>query len=582
MATVKRGFRAGRNEQATQENIELLTGQRGNGLDRAITLRDLASVGLAGVSKTSSGSYVISSGSGNSSSDVVIAFPTAPTGFQITGGFGSIMLRWDAPRYPGHAYTEVWRGTVETFADAALIATTPATVFGDIVNTGSSYYYWIRHVNANNRAGAYNATLGTLGKTSQDISDIIDDIGEQMRESSLIEELSSSVDDINANGSTAYQEMWSKKVSVGSITAGIGILADSEGNSQVAIAASQVFVFDPNVSDSLTPLLAVSDGVVTIPKAFIEEATIQVIQAQEITADHVSAGISIESPLITGGELKIGGGGEYADENGEYWHTRLTATGHLMSDNVTLSGHIDAQTGSFRGDLDCSGTISGGKFIGGVVTSSVIIASEIYGSSRYILANSDSNEATIEYYTDEPDVPVSGNYLVSYLSGTGTLGEWDGVTFTIPVANAFDRKSPMTKERSCYAKIPAAALDFYSESGFFWDTGSGTQINITMQTIDRATGAVLATTTNNGYRDADDGQSWAFTHQGLVWQCALTSTEVRGSSFRIYNREGIWGSLDPATHGYIRVSVYIPEHIYGPGVVMRAKCNINNEAPLAQ
>jgi hypothetical protein len=178
----KTGFRAGRNEQTTQENLELLTGQRGNGLDRAITLRDLASTDLVSVSKSASGIYTIST---KSSSSAVLV-PTTPTGVEVSGGFSSITVRWDIPKYTGHSHTEIWRGTMETFTDAAMIATTPASVFGDLVATGSSFYYWVRHVNTNDRAGAYNATLGTLGETSRDISELIDDITAQMLESDLI------------------------------------------------------------------------------------------------------------------------------------------------------------------------------------------------------------------------------------------------------------------------------------------------------------------------------------------------------------------------------------------------------------
>lgn len=426
---VNKTFRAGRNSETVQENIEILTGQRGNGLDRAVTLRDLTSTNLISVSKTTSGKYVLAGST--VATDNAVAVPTTPTGLIITGGFSSIMIRWDIPRYYGHAYTEVWRATTEIFTDAALIATTPASVFGDIVSTGSTYYYWIRHVNRNNRAGAYNAVLGTMGKTSEDISVVIDDISEQMRQSALVQQLleqdqtfseaitrieTSSSDDnqiitktieqLNAsydavskaatatenakitevkeavaymdeNGSVAYRAMWSMKASAGDITTGIGILADSNGTSQVAVSASQFFVFDPNSVNSLTPLFAISDGAVTIPEAFIKKATIQILNAQEITADYVRAGISIETPTLTsatinGAELNIGAGGSY-----DGFHTKITAEGIIYTDylvasggtldnitineNCTVKGMLDGADGNFKG------TIYGNKILGDVV-----------------------------------------------------------------------------------------------------------------------------------------------------------------------------------------------------------------------
>ncbi|WFO12722.1 hypothetical protein MAY82_17335 [Edwardsiella ictaluri] len=40
-------FRAGRSLDALYENVELMTGQRGDGQDKAITARDLVALGLA-------------------------------------------------------------------------------------------------------------------------------------------------------------------------------------------------------------------------------------------------------------------------------------------------------------------------------------------------------------------------------------------------------------------------------------------------------------------------------------------------------------------------------------------------------
>ncbi|MCE0495779.1 phage tail tip fiber protein [Vibrio salinus] len=485
----KTAFRAGRDNQAVQENIELLTGQRGNQLDRAVTLRDLASSGITQIKKSGTGTYTIqkftqtsvSSGSSGNSSNQAIDTPTVPTGLEVSGAFSSISIKWDAPTYNGHSHTEIWRATGETFSDAVLIATTPATVFGDMVATGSQYYYWIRHINTADKAGPYNATLGTLGKTNDDISDIVDDLGTQLENSELIKtlnsnlsgteqsltqkineqkstlqeadqnlsdslsdlsssveknqssveslsktvtdnesstatridsltssigtnkssieslsktvtdnesstatridsltssigankssieslsktvtdnksasstkftELESSIGDnkssletlsqtvatINDDGSQAFKSMWAEKATAGNITAGIGILAADDGTSQVAISASQVFVFDPNTEDSLTPLLAVNNGAVTIPKAFIQDAVVETLEAQDITADKVSAGAEISSPVITGGTIK---GAEAGFGSGDFsgYATHIDTNGLIRTKTLYL------------------------------------------------------------------------------------------------------------------------------------------------------------------------------------------------------------------------------------------------------
>ncbi|PWI34833.1 hypothetical protein DI392_00700 [Vibrio albus] len=781
----KRGFRAGRNEQSAQENIELLTGQRGNGLDRAITLRDLASTSLVNVTKNSAGVYTISGSVADNKSSLV-SVPTTPTGFDVFGGYSAILLRWDAAKYYGHAHTEVWRGTVESFTDAALIGTTPASVFSDVVSPNSKYYYWVRHVNTNDRAGAYNATLGTLGETSIDVSAFIDDIVAELNDSDLValllqksdnnetaieeasaliaankakadaaiedaeqdiidsaqqlndslalakseleasiaaseekvstevsenkaaianlasvvvggdeeviiakaisqlsashktlnsitnvnldaqitevkqiivdadqalaemitaletsyqsddaqiisiiqtlsqsvssdiesltqqliqlssnyvtadqkissqlstlettvanedlalseridsleadyrsgdntlsssistlsqtvagfdqalsqavtaltssiadvessadaniqslsetmssadnalstqldslsadlidseQQLSSSIDslsqtvstnektssqliaslqsqltdinsdlsatikdlstttvesdsviakaisqlsasakavsdaqdtineakltetketiaDIDANGTAAYRAIWAMKAQAGDITAGIGILADSDGTSQVAISASQFFVFDPNTENSLKPLFAITNGVVAIPKAYIEEATIDIIQAQEITADYVRASITIETPTITsavinGAELNIGSGGAY---NG--YHTRITPNGVIYTDyivasggtmdnitigeNCTVKGTLDGADGTF------TGTVYADKILGDIVGMKTFSISESVFSETPIYDSWNYTEHTLYSFT---------------------------------------------------------------------------------------------------------------------------------------------------------------------------------------
>lgn len=191
----KTGFRGGRDNGAIQENMELLTGQRGNGLDRAITIRELAQLGLINVSRNSNGSVIPKPVPPTFPDDKPVDIPHAPVGFAAFGGFGAIMLEWKNPTFSGFAHAELWRAapnvdnSAPNLDQAVLIATTPATVFGDIVNPGSTFYYWCRFVNVNNVSGPYSDVDGVKVSTSPNISDIIDDIGEQMKDSELVQGL---------------------------------------------------------------------------------------------------------------------------------------------------------------------------------------------------------------------------------------------------------------------------------------------------------------------------------------------------------------------------------------------------------
>ena len=92
--------------------------------------------------------------------------------------------------------------------------------------------------------------------------------------------------------------MWTAKANAGGISAGIGLVAKSDGTSQVAISASQVFVFNPNSPNALSPLFAIDNGQVIMAEAIIRTATIQILNSQQITADYVKAGVSLSAPVI--------------------------------------------------------------------------------------------------------------------------------------------------------------------------------------------------------------------------------------------------------------------------------------------
>ncbi|HIF9180944.1 TPA: hypothetical protein ACX6QL_002004, partial [Photobacterium damselae] len=189
------GFRGGRDPAALQENMELLTGQRGNGLDRAITARELAQLGLISVTRNTQGSVITTPILPTLPENKPIERPHAPVGFAGFGGFGAIMLEWQNPNFYGFAHAEIWRavpnadGPAPNIDQAVLIATTPATVFGDVVEPGSAFYYWCRFINTKNIPGPYQGVDGIRVSTSSSIENIIDEIGTQMKDSELIKNL---------------------------------------------------------------------------------------------------------------------------------------------------------------------------------------------------------------------------------------------------------------------------------------------------------------------------------------------------------------------------------------------------------
>lgn len=444
-------FRAGRDQASLSENMELLTGQRGDGSSRAVTYKDLAKLGVLTLRRGAGGKVVpeiVKPGDKDNS----VSRPTKPQNVKATGGFGSILVTWDNPTYSGHAYAEVFRHTENAISEATLIATVNANVFGDIVPLGSKFFYWVRFVNINNTEGAHSNAV--YAETSQNISEVIDEIGDQMRESELIQELNSGISlmdealskeieerltdaarlredisvisiasgnntseiretkrlvsdvnislsqqintvqselgetksavqnssqaiaTINEDGSSAHKAMWATKAQAGQITAGIGIIAKSDGTSQVAVSASQFFVFDPNnPNGTITPTFAIDKGRVVIPKALIENATIQILQAQEITADFVRAGIEMSSPKINAGQVRGGDAGFGAGGPYDGYRTFVHSNGLIQTNNLHAEGgHIKnmrVQNAVIDEDCEIRGKLTVNQIEGGINTTLV-------------------------------------------------------------------------------------------------------------------------------------------------------------------------------------------------------------------
>lgn len=192
----KSSFRAGRDNAALSENVELLTGQRGDGLDRAITLRELNRLGLATLSRIG-GIYTSKNGTvPGSATPGVVDFPGKPANVLVNGAFNTILIQWDEPNYRGHAYTEVWRAETDNLAVAVMIGTSSARMYSDPIGGDAHVYYWVRFVNKNDTKGPFNATAGTYGETAVDIGQLLDALSGQIAESQLAQTLLAKVDKI--------------------------------------------------------------------------------------------------------------------------------------------------------------------------------------------------------------------------------------------------------------------------------------------------------------------------------------------------------------------------------------------------
>ncbi|MCJ7928947.1 hypothetical protein, partial [Aeromonas sp. LsrichE-8G] len=191
----KPAYRAGRDQAATVENVELLTGQRGDHLDKAVTFRELSALGLSTLRPGAGGVYVP-----GKNPDLFpvgqMEYPHAPVNVIANGAFHTVLVEWDSPRYRGHAHAEIWRAEQDNQPDAVLVGTTSANLFSDAIGKGAKFYYWVRFVNGKDDHGPFQGVNGVVAETSRDVQDILDELQGKIEKSHLVQELLNPIEDV--------------------------------------------------------------------------------------------------------------------------------------------------------------------------------------------------------------------------------------------------------------------------------------------------------------------------------------------------------------------------------------------------
>lgn len=250
--------------------LDVREGRSGDKQDRFVSFRDLEDLRLITDAKSSATDPAGSGGGGgggtgpggyNPETDLTI--PPQPTGFRVNGGYGVIMLDWDTPQaqYKNHAYTEIWRNTVDVLGNAVLIGTTIAAVYTDPVPASTTYYYWIRFVSQANVTGPYNSTSGTSGASAIDVVGVLDALSREITGSQLYNDLGTRIVDLEAQRAEA--DVLLRQVS----------------------------------ADLLDTRTALSDAVASSGSAIITAQTVNATQAKKITALGTRVG-NAESSII--------------------------------------------------------------------------------------------------------------------------------------------------------------------------------------------------------------------------------------------------------------------------------------------
>ncbi|WP_227096155.1 DUF3672 domain-containing protein [Aeromonas veronii] len=303
--------------------MQILTGQKGDRLDKALTLREAASLGMVNLRRNGSGQIVpeIPPDKPADPEWSGVQQPVAPTGVTADGAFHTITLTWDTPAYKGHSYAEILRAEVDNPSSAIAIGTTLANVYSDAVGKGFSAFYWVRFVNKNGMVGPLHGTSGLHAATSPDVDEII-------------------------------------------------------------ASATNFAIYNPAKPAEKEIIFGVTDGgKVAIREAVIKAATIQIIHSEKITADYIKAGVSISAPLITGGQIDMGnafmsGGAAGFGKGGPYaawgwgWHSIIYSDGSIYTNRLNAEGgYVRNMTiGNCTIDQDCvvNGTVYANRIVGDV------------------------------------------------------------------------------------------------------------------------------------------------------------------------------------------------------------------------
>lgn len=353
------------------ETIQIREGKKGDILDKNVTLRELVSSGIVKIRKGG-----ISLGNGvnvdlvKPEDQIVLTKPPKPTGVFASPGFDSIRIGWDAEStdYGAHAYAEIWRHTSDNIAQATLSGRAEFFTYSDNVDANTQYYYWVRFVSVYGVKGEFHAAAGIPAKTFVDPEKVLESLTDKIQTNHLAEELRDPL--------VETMDLWTAKVSLDEITAGIGLWIDPDtSKSWCMVRANQFAFINPTDDGEVVPFYIDGNNIfmdtALIKTAAIKTAHIESLDVEKIVGDKAAfIHANIDYAQVGDGVFS----GTVSSQNyGIDMGWQISPNGQTVFNQAVIRGDVYADNGYFRGDITgASGTFSGyvkaDKIIGDVVT----------------------------------------------------------------------------------------------------------------------------------------------------------------------------------------------------------------------
>lgn len=254
----------------------------GGGLDGLVTARQMVVAGLASFSN----GVVTSTAS-------PVEPPRPPTGLAGSGALASVIVSWNGPTYSGHSYTEIWAATQTSAQVAAseaplasqaiLVGMTAGDNFSHGIGSAATRYYWVKNVNQNGLASAFNATAGVAVTTGSDPAYVLSVLSDQITTSQLHNDLETRIDLIDGEATVAgsvnarvsaeassrasaidtVEAKYTIKIDNGGHISGYGLIStnnDATPTSEFGVRANNFWVAPPTTVQATEPTSGLYKG----------------------------------------------------------------------------------------------------------------------------------------------------------------------------------------------------------------------------------------------------------------------------------------------------------------------------------